>query len=259
MTDCIYDEDYSGLSINIYFKNKMSNVFSNSRRLMRNLFAFEFIKSLDLFNITNIPFGEIEKDDTFEYNYNDNNIIIRFKPKEIGINSGFILYIIKNEKFNGMEKILNCFYVKKYHGSTKAEPKNFKKEDSGNFFSSSSISFNASFSSITKKSKMEKRKFDLKEPFLYGLLNLLNFVPEVKFYINPYTINGFYIVTKSIDDINNSFYSLSKISIEINKENEIIIKESLNQIDFISRILGLRDLHNDNFGLLLIIKKYINH
>ena len=229
----------------------MSNVFSNSRRLIRNLFAFEFIKSLELFNITNIPFGEIVKrDEEIEYKYNDNNIIIRFKSKEVGINLGFILYIIKNEQFNGEEKSLNCFYVKKYHGSIKAGSKNFKKEDTETFLSSSSISFNASFNSIIKKSKLEKRKFDLKEPFLYALLNTLNFIPEVKFFINPYTIDGFYIATKSISDINNRFIPLSKISIGTNKDNDNFLKESLNQIDFISRFLHLRDLHNDNFGFV---------
>ena len=177
------------------------------RLLIRNLFAFEFIKSLELFNITNIPFGEIVKsDEEIEYKYNDNNIIIRFKPKEVGINSGFILHIIKNEQFNGEEKSLNCFYVKKCHGSTKAGSNNFKKEDSETFLRSSSISFNASLSSIIKKSKLEKRKFDLKEPFLYSLLNSLNFTPEVKFFINPYTIDGFYIATKSISDMKNRFF-----------------------------------------------------
>ena len=251
MTDCIYDEDYTGLSTNIYFKKKMSNVFSNSRRLIRNLFAFEFIKSLELFNITNIPFGEIVKgDEKIEYNYIDNNTIIRFKPKEVGINSGFILYIIKYEKLNGEEKNLNCFYVKKCHGSPKDRSKNFKEEDSETFLHSSPISFNASFNSITKKSKLEKRKFDLKEPFLYALLNLLNFIPEVKFFINPYTIDGFYIATKSISDIKNRFISLSKISVGTNKDNDYFLKESLNQTDFISRFLRLRDLHNDNFGFV---------
>ena len=256
MTDCIYDEDYTGLSTNIYFKKKMSNVFSNSRRLIRNLFAFEFIKNLELFNITNIPFGEIVKEDeTIEYIYRNNNIIIRFKPKEVGINSGFILYIIKND--NGVEEILNCFYVKKYHGSTKAGSKNFKEEDSETFFYSSPLSFNASFNSIIKKSKLEKRKFDLKEPFLYALLNLLNFIPDVKFFLNPYTIDGFYIATKSISDIKNKFISLSKISIGTNKDNDNFLKESLNQTDFISRFLRLRDLHNDNFGFVIEHNKEI--
>lgn len=66
ITDCIYDENYSGLSKNIYFKKKMSNIFSNIRRLIRNLFSFEFIKILELFNITNIPLGENEENDNFE-------------------------------------------------------------------------------------------------------------------------------------------------------------------------------------------------
>lgn len=93
---------------------------------MSNLFAFEFIENLELFNITNIPFGEIVKGDKKnEYNYSDNNIIIRFKPKEVGINSGFILYILKNEQFNGTEKIFKLFYVKKCHGNIKDESENF--------------------------------------------------------------------------------------------------------------------------------------
>ena len=46
MTDCIYSKEISGLSINLYFNKKLSEVFSNSRRLIRNLFAFEFINIL---------------------------------------------------------------------------------------------------------------------------------------------------------------------------------------------------------------------
>lgn len=79
------------------------------QKIIRYLFAFEFIKSLELFNITNISFGEIVKgDEKIENNYGNNKIIIIFEPKDVGINSGFILYIIKNEQFNGEEKILNC-------------------------------------------------------------------------------------------------------------------------------------------------------
>ena len=175
MTDCIYYNEFSGLTTNPYFKKRMSNVFSNSRRLIRNLFAFEFIKDLELFQIINIPSGEYKKENNIiEYKYDDGNIIIRFKPKEIGINSGFILNIIKIEKFNEKENILKSFYVKKYYGSTKSGSKNFEDKESGTFFSSSAISFNASSSSIGKKSEWKKRKLDLKEPFLYALLNLLN-------------------------------------------------------------------------------------
>lgn len=52
MTDCIYSSDISGLTMNAHFNKKMSNVFSNSSRLIRNLFAFEFIKSLNLIPVS---------------------------------------------------------------------------------------------------------------------------------------------------------------------------------------------------------------
>ena len=250
MTDSIYNEDISGLSTNSYFNKRISNVFSNSRRLIRNLFAFEFIKSLELFPIANIPVCESEKENRiFEYNYKDNNIIIRFKQKEIGINSGFILNIIKYDHPNKKENILNSFYVKKYYGSTKSGSKNFEDKDKETFSISASKSFKASSNSIGKKSEWKKRKFDLKEPFLYTLLNLLNFVPEVKFFINPYTLDGFYIATKNISEQKNRFLSLTNIS--INNNNSNLIKESLNLTDFISRIFRLRDLHNDNFGFVV--------
>ena len=248
-TDCIYNEDYSGLSTNIYFNKRISNIFSNSKRLIRNLFANEFCKSLKLSEITNITFSKINVGNgIFEYNHN--NLIIRFTPKESGINLGFKLDIIKKEQFES-ENILKSFYVKKYHGSTKSSSKNFEEKDKETFYYSASISFKASLSSISKKSEWKKRKFDLKEPFLYCLLNFLNFVPEVKFFINPYVIDGFYIITENISDKKNSFISLSKILIGINNYNDNFLKESLNQIDFISRILRLRDLHNKNFGFII--------
>ena len=48
ITDCIYNRDISGLSTYAYFNKRISIVFSNSRRLIRNLFAFEFIKNLKI-------------------------------------------------------------------------------------------------------------------------------------------------------------------------------------------------------------------
>ena len=252
MTDCIYSKEISGLSINLYFNKKLSEVFSNSKRLIRNLFAYEFIKSLELFQINNIPSGEfIKENNIIKYNYDDIDIIIRFKPKEKGINSGFILNIIKIEQSNKSEIVLNSFYVKKYYGSSKSGSKNFEKEDSGSFFTLSPLTFKTSFSSYEKTNKPKKRKFDLKEPFLYTLLNLLNYVPEVKFFINPYTLDGFYIITKNISDQKNSFLSLSAISMKNVKDNHNFMNESINQADFISRIFRLRDLHNENFGFIV--------
>jgi len=252
MSDLILGEKISGLSTNIYFKKRMSKVFSNSRRLIHNLFAFEFIKGLELFQIQNIPNGpfQIEKN-IFEYKYNDNKIIIRFEPKETGINLGFILNIKKIGQSNEQEKIINSFYVKKYYGSTNESSKNFNKNESITFSISSAIKFTASLRSTETKSEWKKRKFDLKEPFLYILLNSLNIVPEVKFFINPYVLDGFYIITKNISDEENIFLPLSKMENKIIKDNYDFIKKSLNLIDFISRITRLRDLHNNNFGFII--------
>ena len=127
--------------------------------------------------------------------------------------------------------------------------KKFEDKDKETFSISTSKSFKASSNSIGKKSEWKQRQFDLKEPFLYTLLNLLNFVPEVKFFINPYTLDGFYIAIKNISEQKNRFLSLTNIS--INNNNSNLIKESLNLIDFISRIFRLRDLHNDNFGFVV--------
>jgi hypothetical protein len=80
---------------------------------------------------------------------------------------------------------------------------------------------------------------------------LLNYVPEVKFFINPYTLDGFYIITKNISDQKNSFLSLSAISMKNVKDNHNFMNESINQADFISRIFRLRDLHNENFGFIV--------
>ena len=258
MSDLIYSKVFSGLSTDLYFKKRMSNVFSNTMRLVHNLFAFEFIKSLDLFQIQNIPIGPFQtKKDIYEYKYNDDKIIIRFEPKENGINLGFKLNIKKIGQLNEPEKIINSFYVKKYHGSTQESSKNLEKNGSINFTFSSALNFSASIRSEETKIEPKKRKFDLKEPFLYILLNALSFVPEVKFFINPYVLDGFYIVTKNISDDENIFLPLTKMSNINIKDNINLIKESLNLTDFISRIFRLRDLHNNNFGFIFERNKQI--
>ena len=254
MTDCIYSSDISGLTMNAHFNKKMSNVFSNSSRLIRNLFAFEFIKSLNLIPVSYIPNGENRPElkgiFEYEYNYDVNYVIIRFKPKESGINSGFVIDIVNKLKSDGQEEVLSSFYVKKYYGSTKPGSKNINVRDSTTFSTSAPISFRASLTSISKKSEWKKRKFDMKEPFLYSLLNSLNFSPEVRFFINPYVIDGFYIATKSLFDSDNTFLPLSEVIVNYNRIYDSLLSESLNQLDLISRFLRLRDLHNNNFGFI---------
>jgi hypothetical protein len=66
-----------------------------------------------------------------------------------------------------------------------------------------------------------------------------------------YVLDGFYIATKNISDEENIFLPLSKLSNDNIKDNFNLINESLNLTDFISRIIRLKDLHNENFGFII--------
>ena len=121
---------------------------------------------------------------------------------------------------------------------------------------------------------------NLKEPFMYSLLNKLNFAPEVHFIINPYITGGFFIATA---DLNNEtkrekFFEIGHIAGKpkktdiatgledesigfiglfntelkkvFNEKNSNIFTE-LTKIDMLARIFRLEDFNTGNFGCVV--------
>ena len=92
----------------------------------------------------------------------------------------------------------------------------------------------------------------------YFILEQLDYGPKVEIIINPYVNEGLYIISKDIEENGNKFYLFKDINDKI-KNNVINEKDlinnknlviSLNELDIISKILDIKDLHFGNFGFL---------
>ncbi|KAI5509869.1 protein CBG06246 family [Trichomonas vaginalis G3] len=105
---------------------------------------------------------------------------------------------------------------------------------------------------------------NLRDPFVYKILESLGVGPHVEIIINPYISCGFYIATRDLTYGNQTFIELgstkTRADLDWFMKNQLLlfpnqyghIKENLTTLDVIERILCLADLHKHNVGLLLM-------
>ena len=99
---------------------------------------------------------------------------------------------------------------------------------------------------------------DLREPFMYKLLDELGFGPKTYIMINPYVIFGLFIVTEDLTLGNNLFYNVdefnSKIKIDqiLNYDSpaQQFLTKSVTELSMLSCIFSLLDLHSQNWGFV---------
>ena len=110
---------------------------------------------------------------------------------------------------------------------------------------------------------------DLKEPFVYKVLEQLDMGPKANFIINPYIKYGFYIVTedlnvgdnsftemKMVDDmsikiiIENVLFNLFRGGLDFDKYSPFSSLVNFNEIDIVNRVFTLDDFNTGNFGIL---------
>ena len=105
---------------------------------------------------------------------------------------------------------------------------------------------------------------DIKEPFIYKVLEQLKLGPEVHFIINPYINRGFYIATKDISG--NGYFSTvasmegektgkiltkeSKFSIDIKEDNSRNLSIGLSELNLFGLMCSLGDLNPGNYGYI---------
>ena len=193
-------------------------------------------------------------------------------PKSDGKQFGFKL-IIEDKT----TKDKSSFFVKSYMGYYG----NAIKFSYGNETSSSPLMINSQESRSMSSTKV-RSILNLKEPFMYSLLNKLNFAPEVHFIINPYITGGFFIATADLnneskkerffeighiagktkktnvatglEDESIGFIQLFNIELEqpLENKNPNIFTE-LTKIDMLARIFRLEDFNTGNFGCVIKI------
>ncbi len=257
MTDLVKYNYYLGLPKSTIDFN-FSRIFPCSRRLMIAVCFDELIwksfysemSKADLLKHCKVegdPSSELKVFITpIEKQYKERQVI--FKKKGSGVNPGYIMDRDDD----------NRFFIKMFHLASYKKRKGSKDQESEygtRTYVSNSLSFQASLrSSATSGTSVEEFKLNLLEPFIYTVLDNLGIGAEFNLVINPYVNQGVYIATKDVSSNDASFLTFKEIE---NKKlpNEILFDEnvvlSINELDFIGKLLGLRDLHCENFGFLL--------
>jgi hypothetical protein len=154
----------------------------------------------------------------------------KFEKKHGGAQSGGILKksisVINKDGKEEEECIERCFV---------------KTHQNGSRFTDFTDSVYLSFSVTTPKS------VNINELFVYQVLEKLGIGPEVKFVINPFSLNNVFIVTKDVSTAGP--ISIMNIDLKSNKEkflDENVIK-AFTQFDLLNRLLLLKDLNEGNY------------
>lgn len=250
--------------------NDMNKILVSSQRLLYNISLFQFFlpQSNELYDMTmkGTGFNDLI---TISYANSVNKryqALMKNKSDVGGKQFGIILNLKEENQLN------KKFFIKAYMGYYT----NAVKKSTGNAETESTIQDNSH--SVTGTTNIRVMNIlDLKEPFVYKVLEQLNIGPQTNFIINPYINNGFYIAT---DDLNienkqkfieigsikgntglentelgftNLLYTFLKsnnLSIQQNKDRDNVFVEVI-KTDIIARLFKLRDFNTGNFGCIV--------
>ena len=266
---------------------KISNVFFNSKRLAFQQISQQLlrIRGINTFDVQNLHVDYISNTDETDYNeymtfsYNNQRYKLQQKKKTDGVNFGFILEIYRDTGLSRMEntkqgefeldgnyKLIDRFFIKKYHKGTiytKANNVGSKQSLETKIPTTTNTDFIVSSNQITSKKTLEMF-LDIKEPFIYKVLEQLKLGPEVHFIINPYNNRGFYSATKDISG--NGYFSTvasmegektgkiltkeSKFSIDIKEDNSRNLSIGLSELNLFCLMCSLGDLNPGNYGYI---------
>ena len=121
-------------------------------------------------------------------------------------------------------------------------------QDGSRFTNFSGVLYNSRSISLAKP-------VNIRELFIYKVLEKLGMGPEVTFVVNPFVRQDLYIVTKDLNNTNLNEIFITAVNI-VNKEKiEKLISDKnviieFTKFDLINRILGINDLNSSNYGIL---------
>ena len=121
-------------------------------------------------------------------------------------------------------------------------------QDGSRFTNFSGVLYNSRSISLAKP-------VNIRELFIYKVLEKLGMGPEVTFVVNPFVKQDLYIVTRDLNNTNLNEIFITAVNI-VNKEKiEKLISDKnviieFTKFDLINRILGINDLNSGNYGIL---------
>ena len=250
-----------------YFLTKITQIFFHSKRLLTVIISPQIIEKFAINNkILNNSFSIINYERKTINNIQNNPVhkeLCNFKIKNIE----YICEILPKDKgaFFGAiieirEKVNNTFLQRYYLKSHTRYPATNKKNDKESYTVSSEL-----LNSLETEDSIAANKLysiDLREPFIYMLLDKLGFGPKTYILINPYINYGLFIITEDLNSKDIIFKELNEINKELGIDFDAIfasesehqlkkyIKKGLNLLNIITNIFELKDIKGDNIGFL---------
>ena len=143
----------------------------------------------------------------------------------------------------------SIFYVKRFHLTIDYQ----RLSDSFSYGSNYSSNIRKKLLIFNRLNPLKLPLLDVKEPFIYKMLEFFGIGPEVQFLLNPFIKYGFFILTKSLKQENLDYVDFSEY-IPLKSDNYKFsgLEVSYLIIQHISFLFLLGDLKYDNFGVQTI-------
>ena len=191
-----------------------------------------------------------------EFQKDDVNYACLFHEKQAGVHFGALIEIgVTNAKDEEGLPIIEdankrVYYLKAYHGYPAVKEKQ------------SSHAYTDSTTMVTTTQSdprgLRVQELNIKEPFIYKLLENLQVGPVVYFMINPYINNGFYIITEDLNTDSVSFVELDQLKeifgdilrAQTLDAGQLKMMTDLAEMNLLTNILELGDIKPDNIGYI---------
>ena len=236
----------------------ITQAFYKSRRLLMVALSPQIIDQYILTlgstsHPTNLSFQSVEDKEHCRFSVDEHEFICEFSYKTEGKFFGSIVQI---KAIDGSKARTYYLKANKGYPATNTKGSNDSIQDT--------TSFSSTLESISSKEKpaVKLRYIDLREPFMYKVLEHLGYGAKTYILVNPYILYGLFIITEDLNSEPNFFYSMEKLKEKIELETILnaniefyapvqnIITNQFTEVSILSSIFNLCDLHLNNWGYL---------
>ena len=249
-------------SYNILFE-RINQIFYHSRRLLTVTIAPQIIEKY-VFDMVN-PGAQFDIE-SFETVGEEGNqkqqctfavegheYICEFSRKKEGKFFGSVVEVRAID-----ESKARRYYLKAHQGY----PAVNKKDSNTSYFDTTTYSTTLQTISADEKPIVKLNYMDLREPFMYKVLEQLGYGPKTYIMINPYINYGLYIVTEDLNSGSSIFFNIEglKSRIDLNRILNPLVRSTtpardtivtnLTEVSILSYIFNLCDLHSQNWGYI---------
>ncbi|MDR0615136.1 MAG: hypothetical protein LBF82_04185 [Lactobacillales bacterium] len=260
------------------FFTRTNQLFYHSRRLLAATICPQIIEKYGITDAQDIRFRTVQQiipegernaggernTQVCEFIFQDHHYACLLRKKTGGVHFGGFVEVGEVENLGPdnlpilKQESKRTYFLKAYHGYPATESK-----DSGD---TKLDTIQMATSTDEAPENLPVQPLDLREPFIYSLLDKLKLGPKAHFMINEYINNGFFIVTEGLSAHGEEFVELEKINdkLQANESNPTDINtilrplsryplkskmvQDLTLASIFVNIFRLTDIKGDNIG-----------